>query len=332
MPTGFRAARRRTRLLSRLIGLETEYATLIRHREGGATDEGMLPDRQSVFESIQREIQKSQPTAPSQSDDSQCFLASGGAICAETDADAWSEPGGLIEGATPEVRSPRELLNCQRALDRTITEAAGRCDLEFDVTLLKNNCDAAGNIYGCQENYQCNVATGVLLWVYRAMVLMLLPAYALYLFSSAVLLITAGAVLGAYRAIPILLQGRMVTGVELFRPIRKSSLRFFITCIHVTQAPMALVMKAIVYTSAFVPQRRHLAALFVSRLAVCGSGHVDQKGRFWLSAKACGINAMIGFARQPFDCRNPIINLGHWWDAVCHRPSVALPAIFGLLR
>src|SRR5688572_5225640 len=92
------------------------------------------------------------------------FHAAGGAVWFETERPAVG--GGLIEGSTPECRSPRQLVAWQRAQDELLAEAAHEAS-GGAVRLIKNDRDAAGNVYGAQENYDATLATGLRLWAWR---------------------------------------------------------------------------------------------------------------------------------------------------------------------
>ena len=83
---------------------------------------------------------------------------------------------GLVEGATPECRSPRDLVVWQQAQDRLFAEAAfsaGQPDGQF--VLIKNNCDSDGRTYGSHENYDAAFASGSRLWLWRAGLITLFP-------------------------------------------------------------------------------------------------------------------------------------------------------------
>src|SRR5262245_2807343 len=100
------------------------------------------------------------------------FHAAGGAVWFETERPALG--GGLIEGSTPECRSPRQLLAWQRAQDALLAEAA-EAALGGSVRLIKNDRDAAGNVYGAQENYEATLASGWRLALWQASLVLLLP-------------------------------------------------------------------------------------------------------------------------------------------------------------
>ncbi len=148
-------------LVSRLVGLETEYATLVADRQDLSHDD--LPPSHLVYVQICEAIRRDQPTVAGLFDSEQMFLASGGAVSFESHPSMHELPGGLVEFATPEVRSPQELLACQRSIDELAAEATADSETSFDLRVLKNSSDALGHIYGCHENYEAEVASG--LWL-----------------------------------------------------------------------------------------------------------------------------------------------------------------------
>ncbi len=93
-------------------------------------------------------------------------------------------PGGLVEIATPEVRSPDELLACQRSIDALAADAAADSETSFDLRVLKNSSDALGHVYGCHENYEAEVASGIWLILYRCFIALLWCMQILCLIAS----------------------------------------------------------------------------------------------------------------------------------------------------
>ena len=174
-------------LVSRLIGLETEYATMVADAQDLGVED--LPESRLVYEQICEAIRRDQPTVGGLFDREQMFLASGGAVTFESHPSMHSLPGGLIEIATPEVRSPTDLLACQRSIDELVSEATADSETSFDLRVLKNSSDALGHVYGCHENYEAEVASGLMLVVYRAFVLLLWMIQVLSLLASVPILL-----------------------------------------------------------------------------------------------------------------------------------------------
>ena len=124
------------RLVSRLIGLETEYATLVMGSEGLEPTE--LPAAQRVYTALCNAIRQEQPTVPGVFDHDQLFLANGSAVSFESHPTMHQQPGGFLEIATPEVHAPTDLLACQRAIDTLATDAANNSSTGFDIRMIKN--------------------------------------------------------------------------------------------------------------------------------------------------------------------------------------------------
>src|SRR5206468_6005782 len=105
------------------------------------------------------------------------FVVNGGAVRFERNPLFLLVPtAGLVEGATPECRGPRQLLLYQRAQDVLLSRAAAASGgADGQVTLLKNNRDSRGSNYGSHENYEATVASGAALWCWRLGVVLLLP-------------------------------------------------------------------------------------------------------------------------------------------------------------
>src|SRR5262245_22670914 len=144
------------RVFDRLIGLETEYA--IRNRLSQGADP---PSQYDLFGRVVAVLKQQLPTAaasPAGQNKPGIFLANGGAVWFERNRVA--SGAGLIEGCTPECRGPRQLIACQRAQDRLLSEAAGSASGNSELRLVKNCRDSRGNTYGAQENYEAVLARG----------------------------------------------------------------------------------------------------------------------------------------------------------------------------
>ena len=137
-------------VFQRLVGLETEYAL----RHPAISDPGKPQVRFRLYEAVVTTLQSRCPTVPARHFKEGIFTANGGAVWFEAERPAAG--GGLIEGATPECRGPREVVAYQRAQDRLLSE----CAAAHGVQLLKNDRDAFQNVYGAQENYEAVLAPG----------------------------------------------------------------------------------------------------------------------------------------------------------------------------
>src|SRR5262249_5547147 len=124
-------------VFQRLIGLETEYALYAPPGEGERP-----PNRHTIFSELLTALRRKIPCARARNMKEGAFHAAGGAVWFETERPALG--GGLIEGSTPECRSPRQLLAWQRAQDELLAESVQEA-LGSGVRLIKNDRDAAGN-------------------------------------------------------------------------------------------------------------------------------------------------------------------------------------------
>ncbi len=162
-------------MLQRLLGLETEYAIGVSPR-----DANHAPNNSEVYGVLAAMIERRLPTRPGERMLHQLFTVNGGSFSYESLP--WARDAGLVEGATPECRSPGDALLYQRAQDALLTELLP--DVERGLRLLgqparvslRKNCrDAEGNIYGAQENYEAEIASGVRLGLWRSGLVALVP-------------------------------------------------------------------------------------------------------------------------------------------------------------
>jgi len=307
-------------LVSRLIGLETEYATMVVDHEGLLRDS--LPSSQLIYMQVCEAIRRDQPTVSGIYDHDQMFLANGGAVTFETHPALQSLPGGLIEIATPEVRSPHELLACQRSIDELIADAAAEIGLAIDLRILKNSADSVGHVYGCQENYEAEVATGVWLGVYRVFICLL---WVMQITSLLIALPVLAAVFSLVSCVQIA-RGQFWTlsrePRDLFDRVPGWVTAGMIHSLRIVHLPTAMVLRFVGRHIAFRPQRKYLAAMLVSRVAMCGTGHIDQHGRYSMSAKAMAIDSVADLGG--YRGERPIFVYGHWLSQFCAKSFFSL--------
>ena len=306
-------------LASRLIGLETEYATLIL-----GTDEvepNGMPAAQHVYSALCDVIRQDQPTVPGVFDQDQLFLANGSAVSFESHPAMHQEPGGFLEIATPEVRAPSELLTCQRSIDRLAADAAFNSKTGFDIRILKNSRDALGHVYGCHENYEAEVAHGLFLVIYRLFILLLWGMQAISLLASL-------PVMAAILAVVFLCKTLKLQPISFEKPddLFESVPRWVATpllatlrCVHL---PTVLVLRLVIRHIAFRRQRRCLTAFLVSRVVLCGTGTLDPNGRYHVSAKGIAIDSIADMGG--FNGEKPIFVFGHWLGQFCAKSFYSL--------
>jgi proteasome accessory factor A len=346
-------------MLERLIGLETEYAALVR----SPTDQAVTPSRRAVYRAVCQEIATRMPTARGRYDEDTIFLANGGAFSLESSPIRHHQPGGLIEGATAETTSPARLVECQRAQDRLIAEATANCQLPGAVRVFKNSCDAHGHVYGCQENYSAPVASGPLLIVYWILMGLVLPFAMLYwavcvsLLGIEVACIVGlrmftggrrggaepeagqlGAVAtanGSARVVPHSVDADSPVGGEGHarepnRPLPDRVLAATAVVLRLVSLPTALALGMVARTVAFRRQRKYLTAFLVSRVVLTGAGHVDRQNRYRLSGKALAINAVTGLGCYAGE--RPIFVFQHWLQQICGRSLLSSRSVGELFR
>jgi len=308
-------------VFQRLVGLETEYALLVPASSGKSR-----PNRHAIYSDLVAALRTKIPCARARNMKEGVFHAAGGAVWFETERPALG--GGLIEGSTPECRSPRQLLAWQRAQDEMLAEAAETA-FGGSLRLIKNDRDAAGNLYGAQENYEATLATGWRLAVWRTALVLLLPLAALtwlalwlidvavtcYALMATVVYLTAERMLPRPEWLAQLLFGCSVKELSAETPTGPAWLESVLSvAARVLTAPLAVALFAVLWLTAFVRIRRELTAFLLSRAIVAGSGMVDEQGRFLLADKAMGMNCLTGFGGLLGD--RPVYCLGHFFKAV----------------
>ncbi len=314
--------------MSRLIGLETEYATLIAdHSEFGS---GELPASRVIYHQICEAIRRDQPTVVGIYDSEQMFLASGGAVTFESHPTLHALPGGLIEIASPEVRSPDELLACQRSIDALVADAAKNIDLDVDLRILKNSSDAVGHVYGCQENYETIVAKGFWLFIYRMFVIVLWGMQVFSLIASLPILAAVLCVVFVARAFRGQWREAVTEPSEMFSVVPGWVSFIVFGVLRLVHLPTVLVLRFVARHVAFRPQRKYLTGLLVSRVALCGAGDLDHEGIFRMSAKAMAIDSVADMGG--FRGERPIFVYGHWLGQFCAKSFMSLSSTVRMLR
>lgn len=320
-------------MLDRLLGLETEYAM----RFTAADDHrGDRPSRSFIYSALLEAIKQRVATRPGRVLREEIFTANGGGFRYE-----YGPTGaGLIEGGTPECRGPSSALLYQRAQDRLLGSAVDDARRLLDASgypgelgLLKNCRDAAGNIYGAQENYDVAVADGAALLGWRAGIAALtVPAvvvsavmWALFATLVAVVMLLWFGLAGAGAIVPPVRRTHVYR--RMHRPDAEFPLqRLFERTLNAVSIaamiPFALGVRALVRAFGFRRQRRWLEPFLVSRPIISGAGTIAGDGTFGLSEKALGIYRRIGATstgrdRGIFDVGNlvkPLISLalGDW--------------------
>jgi proteasome accessory factor A len=307
-------------IFKRLVGLETEYA--IRYQ---SSDHAAPPSKYRLFESIVGVLRRRVPAVSARYFKEGVFTANGGAVWFE--AERPSAGGGLIEGATPECRGPRQVLAYQLAQDRLLGECARVS--RTGLSLVKNDRDAAGNVYGAQENYEVELARGWRLAFWRCGLVLLFPlAVVTWLSILGCVLVTLAYFLlaglfyfpfriltGRHERMTLLLFGRDISeGREtcVHLPVWLEAVLQGIT--RVLTAPLALSLFGLLRLVAFSRIQQRLLPFLVSRTILAGAGMLDAQNRFQIADKGPSINCVYGFGGIIWD--RPIFTFGHFFKAI----------------
>jgi proteasome accessory factor A len=292
-------------MLDRLLGLETEYA--IRFTPA-AHYEGEPPSRAFLYRALIAAVRRLVTASPGRVLRDEIFTQNGGGFRYE-----YGPAGsGLIEGGTPECRGPSAALLYQRAQDDLLAEATRDAEAILaslgypgSLGLLKNCRDAAGNVYGAQENYDAVFADGWRLQLWRIGVALLtgpalIAGAAMWLmfavFTLGLLVSSAGFVVAASVIRPL----RRTRTYERLQSddIRVPLERVFERALNAISiaimSPFAVAMRAMVGGLGFRRARRWLEPLLISRPIISGAGSLDADGSFLLSEKATAIHRRIG--------------------------------------
>jgi proteasome accessory factor A len=309
-----------------LIGLETEYAIRI-PRILGMQSRPVFHFGQFV-ELLDREL----PSAPGFQNPERLFLANGGCLSLERGF-SLNPNDVLLETATPECQSPRELISYQLAMEQLMVETLQQTQLQGQAQLMKGNTDAHGHTYGQHESYEVRIATGWRLAGWRLGLLLLFPllcAYQLFAAFWILLIWFVGQVTWRLNAFKLSRRkpqedqdDESEANASLEEPSRLWSIhpRWIAPCaigLRWLHFPLAMGLWFNIWCFALIPQRRLLAAFFASRCILDGAGYLDQANRFWVSVRAAAVNSVIGFGSYRFE--RPIFRCDSWLRGLCMDP------------
>jgi proteasome accessory factor A len=322
-----------------LVGLETEYAIRFRPRDGAATS----PARFQLYQALLARLKRHVLTAPARHFKQGVFLANGGAVWFEAERPAAG--GGLIEGSTPECRGPFEVVRFQRAQDQLLSQCARLAEVDGLFSLIKNDRDGRGHVYGAQENYEAILGTSWSLGLWRLGLILLAPlvvltwlGVGLMIVGILIYLALAGLIYVPFqwfaaqpRNAAMLLFGRdLVEGRETGSPTPvwlETTLLWFTRLVH---APLAACLLGLVSLTAFRRIRSQLLPFLASRCIVAGAGMVDEAGNYLVADKAPAINCVLGLGGFLKD--RPIFTFGHFFKAICVESWFAPRDYFHLWR
>jgi len=317
-------------VLRRLLGLETEYAIGVEPREARPTDDDSaahdgldpreylrgrgrffsrtMPTNAEVYAAVRSSIEQTVRARPGERSLQEIFVENGGSFSYESLP--WARRHGLIEGATAECRSPGTALLYQRAQDALLVralpraeQALGRVGQRVRLSLRKNCRDAEGHVYGAQESYEAEVASGPALWAWRAGLGLLLPPAILctlvtwaVAMTSLVLLVAIVVPLGLLGVVSERVRGTALWA-DLFGErdseiVERRLARPFSMLERVLWAPVLLPFFWLAAGLAFRRIRSDALAFLMTRPILTGAGTLHLDGSFGLSEKGPSITGL----------------------------------------
>jgi hypothetical protein len=307
-------------MFDRLLGLETEYAIRF-HSEPGRnrSQRGtQRPSDRDLYERLTQELSARLPTAGADEEGSGkrgVFLANGAAVWFESRRP--SSGIGLIEGSTPECRSPRALLAQQRALDRLLSEAAAEA-APGAFFLLKNCRDSTGRCYGAQENYEARLADGWRLKLWRVGTTVLMAALALFLMLIVLpLFLTLFLIRQMIRYVPLPARCHawrerqawlMGSHPQSWLPgWMEATLEFGL---RLGLMPIAGLLSLLFATTEMARTQHRLLPFLLSRMVWAGAGWIAPGGTFHVAEKATSRNRK--YVHLLVDADRPVFCLGQF--------------------
>ena len=313
-------------MLDRLAGLETEYA--IRFDPDDPSRERPVDYR--LYESLIAALREQILTVSAGELKEGVFLGTGGAVWFERVR--FTGGFGLVEGSTPECRGPRQLLQYQRGQDELLATACRDAKVPGSLTLIKNDRDSHGNVYGAQENYEISIGSAATLFAWRIGLIFLLPflvlawvGYGLIWVGIFLYVILAGLAyfflqffLPSHWREPVL---RVMLGEEFTKqdpsayacPVPTWLEILVPNIIRVVTGPFAVGLYLLVNWTAGRSIRRRLLPFLVSRPVISGAG-LASDGEFRLSDKSDAMNCQLGYNGMILD--RPVFSIGHLFKPV----------------
>jgi proteasome accessory factor A len=301
-------------LLKRHIGLETEF-----YRRASDTDGPVERDSLQEFESILLSLRRVMPIARSENP-LRWFLANGSSLSLELGASANTNEA-LLELATPETSSPKELVAYQLANEQLIAEASLSSKGGGRGPWMKANVDAFGHTMGQHESYDMRIASGGWLIAWWFGLIMLFPLVVLY--RVAVMVWFATLVGCKYLAMwatryakrvagreDELESGEQVGSGEQRLSVREYlgrwnklwgmrlsdwELRFAAWGVRWLHLPLVSFFYVLIWVVALRVHRQKLSAFLASRCILDGAGYLDEESRYWISLRAAGVDRVVGF-------------------------------------
>jgi proteasome accessory factor A len=280
-----------------IFGLETEYIVLYLPDVPG---DPLIPPFHVLEEVLFGALLEGRKAAVSSGLKGGYFLENGGLVHLEVFLRT-QEDTPIIEAATPECRSPRDLLLYQRAYDQILTDVshASRPVLKrkgFDGRLSfgKNNRDPRGAGYGCHENYlihdEASLGSRLLMIAgFPLVCLCLIPAVlVLFMVVAIVLLATISAL-----TFPRLTQ-RIYRAWERVSFLKKELRATYFVAMNVFLFPPISIYTILLRATAFRRFQKDLTSFLVTRQIISGAGGLDLKRGFFEIAQRPRLTASLG--------------------------------------
>jgi hypothetical protein len=297
-----------------IFGLETEYAVLFLPDDPGLP----RPDFALLQEVLFATLLSERKAAVSAGLKGGYFLQNGGLVHLEIYLRHQGDTP-ILEVATPECRSPWDLLVYSRAFDHLLEEVSRKSTAALlkqgfngRIVFGKNNYDAAGAGFGCHENYLVHIeATALqkLLFVLAlpAVIICLLPALCLLL----VVLLGTCAILLLTRMLPVVrdLLARILERLRRWQWLVQNLIACYYVLSNALILPAIRTYSFLLRHLAFTPFTRDLTAFLVTRQIFTGSGSLNFKERAYeLSQRprltgSLGDIVMFGKRKTMFDLK-----------------------------
>lgn len=288
------------RPFQRLTGLETEYIIRYQSEHDGA----WRASNAALCDAVTDYVSRRGAVARNIVQELGWFGVNGGAFRFEhiPILDLLVPTAGMLEGATPECRGPRQLLQYQRAQDVLLSQAmANSAGTGGEASLVKVSYDSRQTAVGTHENYEATLAGGVGLFFWKIfLVLFLLVALPISIFVVFLLLFVAVA-----RA-AVLLAGGLLGLRE--RAARAWEIATMWT-ISIALFPVLLIPNLFLKLVAFRKYRRLMTAFLISRPVFSGAGGISSDGVFRLSLRARALGAVTSVASE---VARPLFYFGHF--------------------
>lgn len=289
------------------------------------------PETLTQFFSLIQGIHQRVPLAPSRTNPFRFFLANGSSVSLEVGGSG-DLKSALFEIATPECKSPRDVVLYEIANEQLVEEVFSDDHPSSRWSLIKANMDSQGHTLGQHESYDMRIARGsglLLWWLGLALILPLVVLYRLLAMAwIGIIYSICSWVRGVHRICRV--APRRVPGSEeetdsLERSIdpflHVRSMQWTACGLRFLHWPVVQLFLVLIRLIALRSHRRDLAAFLASRSILDGAGHVDEQGRYWISQRSAMANQMIGFgsygaARPIFRCDPMLRDLiaGPFWS------------------